>query len=155
MGGQADCGAISTVDGRWRAVQCSNSLPTACRGVGGEWQLATGVRGSCPPGYAWEVPHHAKENMQLQSLLKMNAGPPVEAAWLPVAGHWQLSSVCVSGNSVALDCGTMWSACGVTCDLAISLQSFTCDMKCAYGCNASDCPPGVNRALCVPVFADK
>ena len=84
---QAECGAISTVDGRWRAVKCSSILPTACRGNGGEWQLATGVRGTCPPGYAWEVPHHAKENMQLQSLLKLNAGPPVEAAWLPVAGN--------------------------------------------------------------------
>ena len=91
---QADCGAISTVDGRWRAVKCSSSLPTACRGAGGEWQLATGVKGSCPPGYAWEVPHHAKENMQLQSLLKINAGPPLEAAWLPVAGHWQ-TQLCV------------------------------------------------------------
>jgi hypothetical protein len=88
---QAECGAISTIDGRWRAVKCSSILPTACRGGGGEWQLATGVRGTCPPGYAWEVPHHAKENMQLQSLLKLNAGPPVEAAWLPVAGKLQLT----------------------------------------------------------------
>ncbi len=86
---QAECGAISTIDGRWRAVKCSSILPTACRGGGGEWQLATGDRGTCPPGYAWEVPHHAKENMQLQSLLKLNAGPPVEAAWLPVAGKLQ------------------------------------------------------------------
>ena len=86
---QAECGAISTIDGRWRAVKCSSILPTACRGGGGEWQLATGVRGTCPPGYAWEVPHHAKENMQLQSLMKLNAGPPVEAAWLPVAGKLQ------------------------------------------------------------------
>ncbi len=68
-------------------MKCDSPLPTACRGAGGEWQLATGVRGTCPPGYAWEVPHHAKENMQLQSLLKINAGPPVEAAWLPVAGN--------------------------------------------------------------------
>lgn len=89
---KAECGAISTIDGRWRAVKCSSMLPTACRGNGGEWQLATGVRGTCPPGYAWEVPHHAKENMQLQSLLKLNAGPPVEAAWLPVAGpHWNIT----------------------------------------------------------------
>ena len=93
---QADCGAISTIDGRWRAMKCSSPLSTACRGAGGEWQLATGPRGTCPPGYAWEVPHHAKENMQLQTLLKTNAGPPLEAAWLPVAGK----SVCQPGSQM-------------------------------------------------------
>lgn len=80
------CGAISSEDGRWRAMDCSMVLPTACRGAGGDWQLAAGTRGGCPPGYTWEVPHHAKENMQLQTLLKMSPGPPVNAAWLPVAG---------------------------------------------------------------------
>ena len=83
---QALCGAISSEDGRWRAMDCTTTLPTACRGVGGEWQLAVGPRGICPSGFTWEVPHHAKENMQLQTLLKTSPGPPVEAAWLPVAG---------------------------------------------------------------------
>ncbi|KAL3139980.1 hypothetical protein ABBQ38_004267 [Trebouxia sp. C0009 RCD-2024] len=89
---KAECGAISTQDGRWRALKCSRGIPTACRGPAGEWQLATGLRGSCPPGYLWQVPHHAKENMQLQMLLKSTAGPPVEAAWLPIQGpDWNIT----------------------------------------------------------------
>lgn len=76
-------------------MQCSTALPTACRGPAGQWQLASGLRGTCPPGYLWQVPHHAKENMQLQMLLKSNAGPPVAAAWLPISGD-QLLCLCGS-----------------------------------------------------------
>ena len=96
---QAECGAVSSIDGRWRAMTCSAPLPTACRGPGGEWQLATGVRGTCPPGYTWQVPHHAKENMQLQMLLKLNAGPPLEAAWLPIQGDLCVC-LCTASNAI-------------------------------------------------------
>lgn len=96
---QAYCGAISAEDGRWRAMDCTTTLPTACRGAAGDWQLAAGTRGPCPLGFTWEVPHHAKENMQLQTLLKMSPGPPVDAAWLPIAGALQSNLACMQCQS--------------------------------------------------------
>jgi hypothetical protein len=83
---QPQCAAISAEDGRWRAYDCAAQLPTACRDASGHWQLAHEARGTCPEGYTFEVPHHAKENMELQIMLKSSPGPAVTAAWLPMTG---------------------------------------------------------------------
>ena len=84
------CAAISAADGRWRATNCSVALPTACRARGGgDWLLTRpGSPGGCEalaPGAAFELPRHAKENLDLAQTLRA-ACPPIDAAWLPLTG---------------------------------------------------------------------
>jgi hypothetical protein len=83
---QAQCAVISECDGRWRAMDCSAALPTACRSADANWMLMPGKWGSCPEGFTFEVPHTAKENLMLQAVLHVS---PLGAssAWLPITGE--------------------------------------------------------------------
>ena len=111
------CAAISAADGRWRALNCSAALPSACRARGsGEWLLTRpGSPGGCrgircgagapngcealTPGAAFELPRHAKENLALAEALRAarQGQVLVDAAWLPLTGDTVLvrnSGVC-------------------------------------------------------------
>lgn len=77
------CAVISSSDGRWRAVSCDMDAPSACRKVSGGWSLGKGQRGVCPDGSVFELPHHSKENLLLQSMLQQSGA---SAAWLPLEG---------------------------------------------------------------------
>lgn len=89
---QAGCAAISEADGRWRAMDCTLVLPTACRFLDGSWLLWPGEKGRCPNGSAFEVPHTAKENVALQSTLHLSP-LGVASAWLPIFGDEPSPSV--------------------------------------------------------------
>ena len=103
------CAVVSAEDGRWRAVPCEAQpgTPVACRKADGSWRLGIqaarqgpGARGgACPAGSAWDVPHHAKENLALRAALAA-AGAP--AAWLPLQGERRLLGE--SGSAT----GSMW-----------------------------------------------
>lgn len=80
------CAAISSKDGRWRAVSCASTLPTACRSKAGGWVLSEGTRGECPQNSTFELPHHGKDNAALHRTLRV-AGAPSIGAWLPLQGH--------------------------------------------------------------------
>ncbi|KAK9810142.1 hypothetical protein WJX72_005510 [[Myrmecia] bisecta] len=85
------CAFVSAADGRWRPADCSLPLPTACRAAATQgWHLSVGPHGQCPDGFAFELPHHARENTQLQAAL--NASQlGVQGAWLPLTGpSWDI-----------------------------------------------------------------
>ena len=93
---EKQCAVVSAKDGRWRVVSCKArpGTPAACRKADGSWHLPLGAvqQGSgartlnpkCTEGSAWDVPHHAKENLALWAAL-VTAGVP--AARLPLQGE--------------------------------------------------------------------